>query len=291
MPFSVSPLSLTRQLAAVSAAACLLLGAGAGAAQAASAGIVPPRNPTSDCNGGSDMGIAAIDACRAQEGVGPLRLPNNWSALTPVQQGFVLINLERVNRGLPAIVGLNPSLNGLASSGASSGGDPSFPAGGFVGGGGIWAGAPSVLAADYMWMYADGPGGNNLDCSGSNNSACWGHRDIMLWDRTAGPLVSGGGYATAGGVDSLAYLVLSGYSTANLTFTWASEVKHFASKPGVEPLGKVASARRHKKKPKRHRNKSPHSGAASSSSSSSSSSSDSSSSSSSSSSGPSITLG
>jgi hypothetical protein len=288
MPLSVSPLSLTRHLAAVSAAACLLLGAGAGSAQAASAGIVPPRNPASNCNAGGAMGIAAINACRAQEGVGPLRLPSNWSALTPVQQGFVLINLERVNRGLPAIVGLNASLNGLASSGASSGGDPSFPAGGFVGGGGIWAGAPSVLAADYLWMYIDGPGGDNLDCTSSADKGCWGHRDIMLWNKTAAPLVSGGGYATAGGVDSLAYLVLSGYSTANLTFTWAGEAKYFASKPGVEPLGKVASARRHKKKPKHHRNKSPHGGAASSSSSSSSSSSDSSSSSSS---GPSINVG
>jgi hypothetical protein len=269
----VPSLSLTRYLAALGAAACLLLGAGAGSAQAASAGIVPPRNPASDCTAGAGMGIAAINACRAQEGVGPLRLPSNWGALTPVQQGFVLIDLERVNRGLPAIVGLSAPLNGLASSGASSSSDPSFPAGGFVGGGGIWAGAPSVLAADYLWMYVDGPGGDNLDCTASDSKGCWGHREIMLWDRTAGPLVSGGGYATAGGADSLAYLVLSGYSTANLTFTWASEVKYFASKPGVEPLGKAASARRHKKKPKHHRNKSPHGGTASSSSSGSSSSS------------------
>jgi hypothetical protein len=234
----VPKLPLIRHLAVFGVGACLLLGAGASAAQAATSGIVPPRNPASDCNAGSGSGIAAINACRAQEGVGPLKLPSNWNALTPVQQGFVLINLERVNRGLPAIVGLSAPLNGLASSGAAAGDDPSFPSGN-IAGGGIWAGAPSVLGADFMWMYVNGPGG-------------WGHRDIILWDKTAGPLVSGGGSASAGGADSLAYLVLSGYSTARLTFTWAGEVKYFASKPGVEPLGKAASARRHKKKPKHH---------------------------------------
>ncbi|MGH2835170.1 MAG: hypothetical protein ACRDKD_03095 [Solirubrobacteraceae bacterium] len=248
---------------------------------------MPPRNPASDCNGGAGMGVGAINACRAQEGIGPLRLPSNWGSLTPVQQGFVLINLERVNRGLPAIVGLSAPLNGLASAGAAGSSDPSFPAGGFVGGGGIWAGSPSVLAADYLWMYVDGPGGDNLDCAAAGDTGCWGHRDIILWDKTSGLLVSGGGFASAGGTDSLAYLVLSGYSTANLTFTWAGELEHFASKPGVEPLGKVASARRHGKTKHRHhalkhhaRHRRQHAGTASSGSASSSSSS-----------GPSITIG
>jgi hypothetical protein len=250
MPTSVPKTSLTRHLAAFGASACLLLAAGTTAAQAATAGITPPRNPGSDCNAGGGSVIAGINACRAAEGVGPLVLPSNWSALTPVQQGFVVMNLERVNRGLPAIVGLNASLNGLASSGASRGTDPSFPSGP-VSGGGIWAGAYSVLQADYLWMYVDGPGGDNLDCTSGNSSGCWGHRDIILWDRSSGTLVSGGGFATAGGTDSLAYLVLSGYSTSNLTFTWAGELKYFAAKPAIEPLGKAARAR-HKKKHRRH---------------------------------------
>ncbi|HEX3615018.1 MAG TPA: hypothetical protein VHU61_00655 [Solirubrobacteraceae bacterium] len=202
------------------------------------------------------MGISAINACRATENVGPLKLPSNWGSLSAVKQGFVLINLERVNRGLPAIVGLSGSLNTLASAGAASESDPSFPAGGFVGGGAIWAGAPSVLAADYMWMYVDGPGGNNLDCSSAGDRGCWGHRDIILWDK-AGTLVAGGGYSGEGATSSSAYVVLSGYSTGNLTFTWAGELKYFASKPAVEPLtGKTASAaKRHKKKPRRRRHK------------------------------------
>lgn len=244
--------SITRQFAALAAGLCLFLVAGAGAAQAATAGVVPPSNPASDCSSGGGSGLAAINACRATEGIGPLILPSNFDALTPVQQGFVLIDLERVNRGLPAIVGLSAPLDSLASSGAAAGTDPSFPSGN-VAGGGIWAGAYSVLQADYLWMYVDGPGGNNLDCSSGNTSGCWGHRDIILWDRTSSPLVSGGGFATAGGTDSLAYLVLSGYSSANLAFSWAGELKYFASKPGIEPLGKTASARRHKKTRRRRR--------------------------------------
>jgi hypothetical protein len=199
------------------------------------------------------MGIFGINACRAEENVGPLKLPGNWDSLSAVQQGFVLINLERVNRGLPAIVGLSGSLNTLASAGAGSESDPSFPAGGFIGGGAIWAGAPSVLAADYLWMYIDGPGGSNLDCTSSGSSGCWGHRDIILWDK-AGTLVAGGGQTSGSGGISSAYVVLSGYSTGNLTFTWANELKYFASKPGVEPLtGKAASAARHHKKKRRRR--------------------------------------
>lgn len=243
-------LALTRHLTALAAAACLYSVLGSGAAQAATAGVVPPRNPASDCNAGGGGGLAAIDSCRASEGVGPLILPSNFGSLTPVQQGFVLIDLERVNRGLPAIVGLSAPLDALAAAGASAGSDPSFPSAN-VSGGGIWAGAYSVLQADYLWMYVDGPGGNNLDCSSGNTSGCWGHRDIILFDRTTAPLVSGGGFATAGGTDSVAYLVLSGYSSSNLAFTWASELKYFASKPDVEPLGKAASARHHKKS--RHR--------------------------------------
>lgn len=251
MPWSVPRLSLTRHLAAFGVGACLLLGGVASAAEAATAGILPPRNPAANCDRGGGLGsgdLAGIDACRALENVGPLKLPSNWSALTTVEQGFVLIDLERVNRGLAPIVGLSPALNALASDGASSESDPSFPSGGFTGGGAIWAQVPSVLAADHLWMYDDGVGANNVDCSASGDSGCWGHRDIILWDKTHGALVAGGGYSSTGGAGSFAYVVLSGYSTANLSFTWAGELTYFAKKPALEPLGKTASVRKHRRR-------------------------------------------
>jgi hypothetical protein len=242
-------------LATLSVGAALALGTiGPGAAQAAT-GILPPTNPSADCdhsqNVTGDWGISNINSCRALEGVGAISLPSNWGSLTLTEQGFVLMNLERVNRGLPAIVGLSASLNHLAAAGAASGNDPAFPSGGFSGGGGIWGGASSVFGADYMWMYDDGAGGfdANVACTSPGASGCWMHRDIILWGHR-GTLVAGGGVAGSPGDQSFAYLVLAGYSTANLTFTWAHELRYFATKPGLDPLGKGAAAWA-----KRHRHK------------------------------------
>lgn len=261
----VRQLSLIRRLVAFSAGACVLLGAAAGAAQATTVGTLPPRNPTSDCNhasvAGGYWGVTDINSCRALEGVGPLALPSNWRALTPVEQGFVLMNLERVNRGLAPVVGLSPALNQLASTAAANGVDPSFPSDGFSGGGTIWAGAGSALAADYMWMYDGGPNGldSNLACPAAGGPGCWGHRDVILSNKVGGPLVAGGGYSQNGGNGSFAYLVLSGYSTTNLAFTWAGELKYFATAPTAEPLGRTTAAtmphRRKATKPRRHTHK------------------------------------
>jgi len=259
--------SLIRSLLAVSAGACVMFGIAAGAARATTVGTLPPRNPTSDCNhasvAGGYWGVSDINSCRALEGVGPLTLPTNWRSLTPVEQGFVLIDLERVNRGLDPIVGLSPALNQLAATGAAGGVDPSFPSAGFSGGGAIWAGAGSALAADYMWMYDDGPNGldHNLACPASGGPGCWGHRDVVLWNKVGGPLVAGGGYSQSGGNGSFAYLVLSDYSTADLSFTWASELRHFATPPTAEPAGRFTAAtirhRRKAPKPKHHTHKHP----------------------------------
>jgi hypothetical protein len=249
MPPAVRKLSLIPRLVALCLASCLL-GAAAGAAQAATAGILPPRNPASDCDYSSVANgywsDTNINSCRMREGVGSLTLPTNWDTLTPVEQGFVLIDLERVNRGLAPIVGLSPALNRLASNGAADGEDPAFPAGGFRGGGAIWAGAASVLAADYLWMYDDGPNGldSNLDCASAGAPGCWGHRDIILWNNGTQPLVAGGGHAGSGGDASFTYLILSGYATAGLTFTWSNELRYFSIKPTVEPTSQPAQATR-----------------------------------------------
>jgi hypothetical protein len=252
-----------RWIGALCAAAVLLIGAAsATSAQAATAGILPPRNPAADCDrtatDNAQWGVANIDACRALEGVGPLTLPTNWDALTTVEQGFVLINLERVNRGLPPVLGLSGPLDQLASAGAANGADPAFPERGFSSGGGIWAGAASVFAADYMWMYDDGPNGfdSNLACPHPGAAGCWLHRDIILWTGSRS-LVAGGGFAGSPGDGSFAYLVLGGYSTAGLTFTWAHELHYFAAQPGLEPLGKVAKAPAKHHRKKHHSTKKP----------------------------------
>jgi hypothetical protein len=208
---------------------------GVASAGAETAGILPPANPGTDCDAhGRDpsLTVRGLDRCRAREGVGPLVLPSNWVALTGPQQMLVLIDLERVNRGLAPVVGLSRTLDRLAAEGARSRNDPPFPSGGFESGGGVWFGGDSTVAADYGWMYDDGPKGLDLneDCpAGGHSSSCWLHRDIIL-SRGAGALVGGGG-STRG---SYAFEILSGYSLAGLTFTWVHELRYFATKPVVE---------------------------------------------------------
>jgi hypothetical protein len=245
-----SPLAMLRFLftrrsfAVLSAGAYLLVGvSGAGAAQAATAGILPPKDPAADCDRSAprvSVTLSSLDACRADEGVGPLTLPANWHSLTQSQQQLVIIDIERVNRGLAPIVGLSASLSALAVRGAETDNDPAFPSRGFVGGGGIWAAAPSALQADYEWMYDDGNNGfdANIDCRSGGRGSCWLHRNIILRRGDGGPLVAGAAYRRQSRYGSYTFEVLSGYSTAGLTFTWAHELHHFVTAPGVEPAGK-----------------------------------------------------
>ncbi len=235
------------------------------------AGILPPSNPAADCdhsaNTNSVWSVTSIDACRALEGIGPLLLPSNWSALSPTKQEFVLIDLERVNRGLAPIVGLSAPLDALAATGAVNQSDPPFPSTGE--GGGIWAGGGSVFGADMMWLYDDGAGGfdANEDCA-SNHSYCWAHRDIILGGDGGGTLVAGGGFYGSGGFGSFADLILSHYATSDLTFTWDGELQYFAARPRTEVLGSAASDAEQtaaakqlvatQRKPKRHHRRHKH---------------------------------
>jgi len=243
------------RLAVLCAAGCLFLGlaglglAGASVALAGTAtGVNALKNPSADCDRSSpriaSLDLQSFNACRAKEGVGPLVLPRNWTTLTQSEQEFVLINLERVNRGLAPIVGLSSALNVLAATGAATGDDPAFPSHGISGGGGIWAQASSAIGATYEWMYDDGSNGYdvNSDCPPGGGSGCWLHRDIILWNGH-GPLVAGAASDGGGDHGSYAFEVLSGYSTAGLSFTWAHELSSFATRPVRETLGESAESR------------------------------------------------
>jgi hypothetical protein len=157
--------------------------------------------------------LEAIDNARAKEGIGPMQLPSDFNSLSGDQQLLVVIDLERVGRGLPPFAGIVASLNGIAQQGTQASGqaagtfeDPAFTArfsvdpgtslayrchasgpDGFLcdgsgnPGASIAAGGQiSALDADYGWMYNDGYGGSNLDCEMPNASGCWGHRDNIL---------------------------------------------------------------------------------------------------------------
>lgn len=151
--------------------------------------------------------VKAIDDARAAEGVGPMHLPSYYGSLTEAQQIFVLADLERVDRGLPGFPGLSSGLDHMAQAGATANNDPNGPSGATWGSN--WAGGEaSALFADYDWMYDDGPGSPNLDCTKSDPSGCWAHRENILGDYGTEPSM-GAGVAKVNGVMSLTELFAS----------------------------------------------------------------------------------
>ena len=142
--------------------------------------------------------IAALDNARQLEGLSPLALnASAFSSLTSAEQIFAVINLERTARGLAPVSALTGQLNAVALSGAANSVDPQLQGWTLVGGKAVsgwasnWAGGLTVLGADYFWMYDDGVG-FNVDCTTTNASGCWGHRDNVL---LAGPTSSSCAYA------------------------------------------------------------------------------------------------
>jgi hypothetical protein len=195
----------------------------------------------------ADYVLQAINHARAVEGVRPMVLPNNWFSLTTAEQLFVVADLERTARGLPAYVGLNSALTSDAQHAAATNNDPTVAAGfpmandaqGSAGFGGAWSGGFNVLAADYVWMYDDAWAGSvaatsNVACTSPHAAGCWAHRDELLGsDPGYNPGVGlgcttcemGTGFAMVNGHASYVDLIeLPKGSLPPMTFTWANNV-------------------------------------------------------------------
>jgi hypothetical protein len=177
--------------------------------------------------------LARIDAARANEGVNPMYLPANYPTLSGADQQFVVINLERVDRGVPAILGLTTPINALAAGGVHAATDPSFPTSGLSWGGSIWAAVfPSTLEADFAWMYNDGPGSNNIACTAANTAGCWGHRDIILANPAGARLVAGAAVAFTNAANQYATeLQQPTGARPAFVYTWVSAVAAGAGTP------------------------------------------------------------
>ena len=119
-------------------------------------------------------------------------------------------NLERIDRGLAPILGLSAALNQDAQSAAARDDDP-MPTHfyGTVATGNWAAGYDSTLEADFGWMYDDGLGSDNLDCTNANPSGCWGHRHDILWHFDT-PIAMGAGYASGQYGPSMTELFVGG---------------------------------------------------------------------------------
>jgi hypothetical protein len=171
--------------------------------------------------------VQAIDNARAHEGLSGLSLPSNWYQLSVTEQLYVSTNLERTVRGLPPLVAMATALDQAATQGAAQNTDPSPPSGfPYSQWGSNWAGAVgNPLEAIYYWMYDDGPGSSNIDCTASNTSGCWGHRDNVLMDLACQMCVMGTGYEPTAwnGDPSMAEILVDTSGKPAEDFAWAQE--------------------------------------------------------------------
>jgi hypothetical protein len=233
---------LERALAVVAVVGGLVFGLG-GAAGAT--GILPPGNPSANISPSSNDFLVAIDHGRAQEGVGPMGVNEpQLDALPAPQQLFIVLNDERIDRGLAPIEFMTAQLNGAADQGARSAGDPPLPSnltGGapVTWGGSIWAGgSSSVLESDYFWMYSDGWGGqsSNEACTSAGSPYCWMHRDIVLHaipscGAQPGVLSLGAAYEPGGypGGSLAAELIATCAPPTDVTMTWQQALTDVAN--------------------------------------------------------------
>jgi len=179
--------------------------------------------------------LAAIDRARSFEHVRPMTLPDNFTKLTFAEQTFVVSNLERVDRGLRACRGITSQLNRTAAKAAQERVDPA-PTSSSVNRfvvltyGSNWTANFGPLAGDYGWMYDDGYGSYNVDCTSPAATGCWGHRDVILSTYNDKPLlISGAGSDKQNGLVSIAQMFVGGQGQApSFTYTWAEALRHGA---------------------------------------------------------------
>ena len=190
--------------------------------------------------------LQAINFARSQEGVKPMVLPSNYYALTPQERQFVLVNLERVDRGLAPIPYLSNHLDADAQRAIQGDGDTD-PWSNSVNGYASIAedGYTTQLGSLYGYMYDDGWGGSaqnttNYDCTSATASGCWGHRENILETYLPGPIAMGAGYAVANqpwsatsiaGKAILSTAIIADYNgpTSDVVMSWSSELPYFSS--------------------------------------------------------------
>ena len=178
--------------------------------------------------------LAAINHAHALEGIRPMVLPSGFARLSVPDQLFVAVNLERVDRGLPAFGGLTTALDRNAQRGANDANDPPDPGQQYDLDDAEWAGGSSNgLDAVYGWMYDDGFDSGNLDCLHRGAAGCWGHRKGILDDFGSGAnLVMGAAIdmmgdthsGDGGGTSMAVTLAVAGAPVHSFTYSWAQVV-------------------------------------------------------------------
>ena len=191
-----------------------------------------------------DASVGFLDQARASLGQAPYQLPANFTSLAPPIQQFVLTNLDRIQYGLPPITGITAGLSQDAMGGVLNHADPHPSDPNFNYWTANWAGGfENVVLAYEAWMYDDGPGSGNLDCSAPGAAGCWGHRHDVLWSfGGTGALAMGSAVGQdPGGVSGYAMVLGEGDVGSyqpTYTYTWSQAVLDGAgtgSGPGANP--------------------------------------------------------
>jgi hypothetical protein len=131
---------------------------------------------SSSCLAGA---LRDFNGARAKEGLKALVLPSNFTSMSVPNQVFTLTNIERRDRGVSTFLALSSNLTSFVLTAANQALDPLFPSWTREGGSN-WASPKNSLWAFFLWMYDDGIGSGNLECTSSNTSGCWGHRKNIL---------------------------------------------------------------------------------------------------------------
>jgi len=198
----------------------------------------------------------AVNDAREGEDIVPMNIPSNWVSLSPAEQLFVVINLERVGRGYPPYLGMNADLDARVIAQAKSGKPAETRVPGFKeviepkGTPSPWISHTfSAMEADFFLMYADGWSGSltsqsNKQCTSATGKYCWFSRDVILGSDPRLPGLGvglnctdcevGAAFAVRKDVSQWDFLVEAPSGVAPMTtFSWASETAYFA--PGELP--------------------------------------------------------
>jgi len=175
--------------------------------------------------------IADLNSAHAAMGLSAYALPSDFDTLSGDEQIFILSNLDRTAYGLMPASGLSPQLDSAAAAGVADDADPNptaeIPANiGNYSWAANWAGGyPNAPYAYYDWMYNDGLGSPNIDCTSQNPTGCWGHRQDVLAFPDPGQIVMGAATGTdSSGLPSYAMTIVWTETTSSWTtldYTWA----------------------------------------------------------------------
>jgi hypothetical protein len=166
-----------------------------------------------------------LDRARARLGHGPYKLPADFASLGPGRQAFILTNLDRLLYGLKPIPGLTAQLDQDAAAGVRSEDDPHSRDRAFGYYTSNWAGGYANMPLAYEgWMYDDGYGSGNEDCTSPAASGCWGHRHDVLWKFGGSDPLAMGAAAGMGRTGLAGYAMLLGEGDRSYhptyTYTW-----------------------------------------------------------------------